>query len=363
MRKDLFTNFLSARNFTSLDGLRFFSIIAVIFHHSTNFDYPMVLGRGFLGVDFFFVISGFLIVTLLLRERDITKNISLRKFYMRRALRIFPLYYGVIGAYFILYKFILTNSDFGDDYVSEIWIYLTYTANFFPVAFGIVWSLAAEEQFYLIWPAIEKYFKHFTITILAVLIILNQVINFPIGKLWLTEILGAQIFDQSITQTTFTPILLGVLIAHLLNKRNTFTIIARLTSYKAMPWFYLLILILLCQFSPPDISGSPRLMIQICMALLIASCVIRQDHYLTPILTFQPIKRIGEISYGLYLLHLISIVIVIKILNRYGVDNSIAVFIFGTILSITLAEISFRFYEQPFLLLKRKFSVAKQQHI
>ena len=365
MRQDLFTGFLSTKNFSSLDGLRFFSIVPVIIHHSVSDEssHIRLLELGFLGVDLFFVISGFLIVTLLLRERDKTNNISLRKFYMRRTLRIFPLYYGVIAAYFLLYKFILTDSDYGEQYLSEIWIYLTYTANFFPVAFAIVWSLAAEEQFYLLWPTIEKYFKRSVMVILAALILINQVINFPVGKAMLAEVFGKDFLELSITQTTFTPILLGVLVAHLLNQKRSFEILSLLTAHKIMPWVYLVLLVILCQFSPPDISGLPRLAIQVCMALLLTSCVIRQDHYLNPVLTFQPVKRIGTVSYGIYLLHIISIVIVTKILNRFGVDYEIFVFLLGALLSIILAEISFRFYERPFLQLKKKFSIAKQEHI
>jgi len=365
MSKDLFPTFQNTRNFASLDGLRFFSIVPVIFHHAASDDsnHTKILELGFLGVDLFFVISGFLIVTLLLRERDKTSDISLRKFYMRRTLRIFPLYYGVIAAYFILYKFILTDSEYGAQYLSEIWIYLTYTADFFPVAFAIVWSLAAEEQFYLLWPTIEKYLKRFAIFILFAALGFNQFINFQPGKDWLADIFGNQILALSITQTTFTPILLGVLVAHLLNRKRTFTILSALTSHKMMPWLYLTLLAMLIQLSPEDISGLPRLSIQICMALLLTSCVIRQDHYLNPVLTFQPVKRIGSISYGIYLLHIISIVIVTKALTRINISNELATFTFGALLSILLAEISFRFYEQPFLRLKKKFSVAKQEHI
>jgi peptidoglycan/LPS O-acetylase OafA/YrhL len=83
--------------FLSLDGLRCLSILAVVWHHSLTAPASgRLLNLGFLGVDLFFVISGFLIVTLLLRERFLSGTISLEKFYLRRTLRIFPLYYGLI---------------------------------------------------------------------------------------------------------------------------------------------------------------------------------------------------------------------------------------------------------------------------
>jgi peptidoglycan/LPS O-acetylase OafA/YrhL len=88
--------------FASLDGLRCLSIVGVVWHHGPGHQMGGPLGSGFLGVDLFFVISGFLITTLLLREQDRYGSISLKHFYIRRSLRIFPLYYTVLGLYVLL---------------------------------------------------------------------------------------------------------------------------------------------------------------------------------------------------------------------------------------------------------------------
>src|SRR5260221_295593 len=89
--------YLAIRTFGSLDGLRALSILAVVWHHTQEgFHFLPIAYRGFLGVDLFFMISGFLIVTLLLRERRRTGTISVKKFYIRRFLRIFPPYYAVL---------------------------------------------------------------------------------------------------------------------------------------------------------------------------------------------------------------------------------------------------------------------------
>jgi len=147
------TEFRDKKFFAGLDGLRFFSITAVVWYHSVGY-LPGVpfSGFGFLGVDLFFVISGFLIVTLLLRESEKHGTISLKAFYIRRTLRIFPLYYGFILFLACFYFFLNRDSEVGKAFLSELSIYLFYLGNFFPVSLAIVWSLATEEQFYLLWP-------------------------------------------------------------------------------------------------------------------------------------------------------------------------------------------------------------------
>ncbi len=359
MHQGLFTKFQQTNYFTSLDGLRFLCILPVIFQHSINFDndHPRILELGFLGVDFFFVISGFLIVTLILREKDSTNDISLKKFYMRRTLRIFPLYYGVILGYLVFYGFVSKNSELGQQFLSEIWVYLTYTANFFPVTFDVVWSLATEEQFYLIWPALEKYFKKWILPILFVLLLINQMINFPEGREWLQANWGVVVPNLSIMNVTCTPILLGVLIAHMLNNKTSFEILAFITAYRVMPFIYLAVLVFFMVTAPVDISGITRLLIQITMALLLVSCVVRQDHFLEFFLSFKPVQYIGSISYGMYLFHIICLAVAFKVLDIYGLGKEWPVFFLGTTLTIIVAGLSFKFYEKPFLNLKKRFSV------
>ena len=109
--EQVFERYRAQTFFGSLNGIRFVCIFMVLWHHSPlsalYLDVNRVFGRGFVGVDFFFVLSGFLITTLLLREERHTGRISLVGFYKRRLLRIVPVYFLVVtavSAYFVLWK-------------------------------------------------------------------------------------------------------------------------------------------------------------------------------------------------------------------------------------------------------------------
>jgi len=148
----------------SLNGIRAICIILVIGSHMNRcFNFPQKYSRilnlmfnGVLGVNVFFVLSGFLITYLLLKEEDQFKTISLEKFYKRRVIRIFPVYYLLLLVYFILS--ILRIISFTN---LQWFTSLTYTKNVGGGSWidGHLWSLGVEEQFYIFWPIVFKYFS------------------------------------------------------------------------------------------------------------------------------------------------------------------------------------------------------------
>src|SRR5262247_3214695 len=144
-----------AKHVPALDGLRGIAILLVVAHHQLI---PLSLRGGFLGVDLFFVLSGFLITTLLLTEFDATKSISLKNFYLRRALRLGPalLVYLIVS---LIVTYALHPQDLSREF-RLVGYALAYATNW-RMAFGwdlsldptaIIWSLSIEEQFYLAWP-------------------------------------------------------------------------------------------------------------------------------------------------------------------------------------------------------------------
>lgn len=144
----------------SLDGIRAFSVIAVMLYHANIAWLP----GGFLGVEVFFVVSGFLITSLLIEERESTQRIDLKQFWIRRARRLLPVLVVMLAATAICVAFYATDSapDFRRDvlpsfgYFSNWWqIFAVDTPYFAASSLPVLrhlWSLAVEEQWYLIWP-------------------------------------------------------------------------------------------------------------------------------------------------------------------------------------------------------------------
>ena len=351
---DGYSAYRARKYFTSLHGLRAASIIAVLWHHTVTF-FPQlpITARGFLGVDMFFAISGFLIVTLILRERDRTGEINLPKFYMRRTLRIFPIYYTLLAVLAVLFFFVTDGGQLGADFRKQFPFYVTYTSNWVHDVsiLAITWSLATEEQFYLVWPPIEKYLKGLAIPIIVVFILFNQLINFGV-------IFTEQHALLEILQITFTPIAFGVLLAHLLHHNNGFNLVSRTLGGYYTPLIItiaLLIFINVPQFGT-DISGVIRLIIHILMTLLLASCVVGHSHVLTKPFNHPFIIRIGAVSYGMYLYHMLVRHVGYSLLERVGIQLPFALFVFVFIATYIVSELSFRFYETPFLKFKERWS-------
>jgi peptidoglycan/LPS O-acetylase OafA/YrhL len=188
--------------FPNLNGLRCIAAFLVIIHHIeqlksllniNNFweELPFVQQLGILGVNLFFVLSGFLITYLLLAEELEFKTIHIGKFYMRRILRIWPLYFLIVFlAFFVLPHislFILPG--YGKDVIYSnlflrLFLYAIFLPNVVQPLLGIVpyvsqtWSIGTEEQYYLIWPIILKYIKNHRIALMLLIIILYFVIGY-----------------------------------------------------------------------------------------------------------------------------------------------------------------------------------------
>jgi peptidoglycan/LPS O-acetylase OafA/YrhL len=355
--------FQARRFFGSPDGWRAMSILGVVWHHCHgSLELGRIGTRGHLGVAMFFVLSGFLIMTLLLREQGRAGQVSLRSFYARRSLRIMPLYYGVVLVSAVVLVGFFPDSKVAQGVSRDLPYLLTYTTNWVLVGgfLGISWSLSAEEQFYLVCPAIQKYVRPAAWVFVA-FFLLSEIIDFglldgPLGRIGIGP---SDLF--MLRATGFAPILLGVLLAHLLNSRRGFRVFSLLFGHPIAPLLIAGALLACLEFIPHtpvpgfDNRGWPKLTFYVLMTILIGSTVVREDHFLAPLLRWGPIVRIGIVSYGMYLLHLPVQMLVDGPAERLGLPDLLrfVVIAAGTVL---VAELSYRYYETPFLKLKRRFA-------
>jgi peptidoglycan/LPS O-acetylase OafA/YrhL len=349
--------FLARRTFGSLDGLRCLAIVAVVWHHARGvLGSGRLAGRGFLGVDLFFTISGFLIVTLLLRERDRHGAVSLRAFYGRRALRIFPLYYGVLLATALMFATVQRHGAGAHAFFVELPRCALYLTNWWPstTMLAITWSLSAEEQFYAVWPPLEKLTRHRTVPILLALVAAGEIIAFgALDGVWSAAFGGRP--PAMLREVTFTPILLGVLLAHVLHDRRGYAAAARLLGGRATPIALVVALFAFLALAPDDLTGWPRFVVHLLMLAFVASSVVREDHLLAPVWRLRGVARIGVVSYGVYLLHPFALDGARRVVDR-GLLPAPALFPLTLALAWAIAEVSFRFYEQPLLRLKGRFA-------
>ncbi|WP_127110311.1 acyltransferase family protein [Pararhodobacter zhoushanensis] len=348
-----------ARNrFGALDGLRFLAILGVLVLHSPLSDrlgeVSRLFTRGFLGVDLFFVISGYLITTLLLREQVREGRISLHGFYWRRALRILPLYLLVIttiGAYYVLVK--------QEPGASAAWpYYYVFLANFLTdhiPLLGPTWSLSVEEQYYLLWPLLLVLLTRRTLKCIVVgfagLYTLAIMAGLGAGA-WRPGPLAVEL-----TAVPYTAILLGSGLALVIHGRRGF---ARLWALLGGRWTSLVLaLLLLAELAllPVTLLGWPLLIVHVTMTAWLGSLVMREDGPLMPLLTLRPVVRIGVVSYGIYLLHLSADHIAGVAVRRVaGAPEDVLILYIPLYwgLAWLMAEISFRFYESRFLALRHK---------
>lgn len=357
-----FGAYQAKRHFGSLDGLRCLCIVMVLWHHNVPIfgpdpDMPRLLTRGFTGVDFFFVLSGYLITTLLLREEDRNGRFSLTGFYWRRFLRIIPLYFLVVTLVAIWWIGVRGQ----EQWLAQLPYYYVFLANFVEPDIPLLaptWSLSVEEQYYLIWPGILLLLTavRLRLALLLAVILLALLVTEEILP-QIEPVPANDVAEFILPMTSYSAILIGSMTGLLLHRQAGFTLAWRLLGARATPIVLFAALCVFWHFSPVDLRGWPNLVMHLLMAAILASLVLREDSYAAPVLKLRPIVRIGVISYGLYLWHLIGRHIGVEFAAALGLEGQGAAWAAMPVYvaaSIVIAEISFRYYESYFLAMKTR---------
>jgi peptidoglycan/LPS O-acetylase OafA/YrhL len=345
-------------HFASLDGLRFLSIVPVVWHHSTSGPLPGVLGKGPLGVDLFFAISGFLITTRLVREQRARGAVAIGQFYARRALRIFPLYYAVLGLYVLRAWLFLPASPARAHFFQSLPFWATYTADWFvdvtvahPIIFSFGWSLAVEEQFYLLWPWIVRAARGWLFPVAAALLLLAADQSVEQGSF--AGVLPSSGLAHRMITSISTPICLGAVLAYALDRPRSFAVAQRLLGHRAgAPLAFLGLALLIYADGPPLVA------VHFTLVLLVGACCMRADHGLAALTDAGPVRWIGTVSYGVYLLHVSAITAWKRVLPAAWVSAPL-LFALSFAVSLALAGASYRWFERPFLRLGARFRAPR----
>lgn len=350
-----------------LDGLRAVAVLLVIWSHfpfvagstlsETIAKISSVLRTGYIGVDLFFVLSGFLITRILLAERRAMGGISFRAFYFNRFLRIFPIYYLCVA----IYAFVFARGD------GDLLSLLTYTFNFYkpfhpePAALEHTWSLSVEEQFYLIWPfLISAIPLRWGRIVTGAIIPLISLMAALIIAGWFESTLAGSIIYMSVV-TRMMSLSLGAFLAFremngdkadglratLPLGSGIFVLaadnIGRAVHLVPAGGFYW----------SGALAGYALLSFGTIMLLLDADN--RVVAWGRAFLSLGPLRYIGRISYGLYLYHML--VLFLMGLAQYQVEKTGTTFtraMTALFVTFAVAGLSYRYLESPLLRLKRR---------
>ncbi|MEY2471973.1 MAG: hypothetical protein QOK28_1302 [Actinomycetota bacterium] len=348
----------------ALDGIRGFAVLAVLAFHS-----GLDAKGGHLGVQVFFVLSGFVITAVLLEEANQTGRVSLRQFYARRVLRLLPALVAVLA--FVSVYSLLSPAKAPRHEVARAGAgALFYVANWVFEHFGDkpylllhTWSLSVEEQFYLLWPPI--------VVVLAIrrggyrallrVALLGAVAS---GALrWLLIERGANLDRIYLgTDTRVDALLIGCALA-VMFYAGWFPSGARARSaVRVAGTVGALAVVVACVFwSRPDVvavGGIGLTLFALASGAIIATAVDAPDRAMARILAWSPLVQLGKISYGLYLWHL-PLFVVMR--HAFPTTPNIVMIPVMTAVALAVSIASYRFIEEPFLRMKDRFRPAPQR--
>ena len=351
-RRQLLTHeeYAEERYFRSLDGVRAISILLVLTWHVNSSLWAWL--NGWEGPSIFFVISGFLITTLCLREEERDGTVSMSAFYVRRACRILPLYFVVL-AFYVLIDIGFNRQGQRGSLLHVLPYYLSYMNDFAPgvghlgTPFRLSWTLGVEEKFYLFWP------------LLGFVLLARR----PRVRLVAAALLVAVSFvgyDPGAHYLYYSQIMVGCLLAILLHYRTTFE---RLTTVLRYSWLALAAVVVahVLMFDHPAVA---QVLLGPAVALALGSLIVARPTWGRP-LGSRAMIYIGKRSYAVYLVNVICLAVCVEVVQHVkpsiafnSVDQpanhgawalSVLLLVAVTGFSLAVAELLHRTVERPLI--------------
>jgi len=359
--------------FPGLNMLRFIAALLVVIYHIESFkekaSYDNLLDINFFknigtqAVCMFFVLSGFLITYLLLIENERFGTVALKNFYIRRVLRIWPLYFFILLLGFVVIPLFYQPSFFKpflETKFFEFFLSFFFMSNISLIVYGshfvtgVLWSIGTEEQFYLLWPLLflkkiktQKFIKQVVLFLLGILII-------KISSNFLLLIEVPSIFHKMakffIHFLYFDCMLVGAIFAYLLKEEK---LLFDKTTRKSVVFFAVLLFVILIN-NEISYFGFRNLTFSTIYAIVISylSTQVKSNKYIN-IIENKFWKWGGNISYGIYMYHSIFVGVAIYFYPKTNNLAAYAITIIGTLIVSTLSYYNF---EAPFLKHKKRFA-------
>ena len=355
--------------FPGLDGLRALAFLTIFFLHQRP-PGPVQLHGGYAGVDLFFVLSGFLITTLLLQEFGRSGRIDVKKFYLRRLVRLTPILLAFCAAVFAL-SFV--DSDLKAAGTSIRWHAvgaLTYSYNWIAIHtfssghdtryLGPMWSLSVEEQFYAVWPLVmffvlrrsvrsaakrgapsatlsDRIDPHLLVRLLVAGIVISNALRVLFGvagDAYFRALWGTDVNSSALLIGALGAVVRLLLPGAMAKVRSLLPVLTPLATVMLAGLFLRL---------PEAPSKAPfaggLLAVHLCSIVLILGVVERSVPFVNVIFELSPLRWIGRISYGAYVVHFFFVV-------RLGGHIRVP-WLINLVISLVIAGLSFRFFEQP----------------
>ena len=360
--------------FKELNSLRFIGFVGIFFGHvffsndieivnskiySTLYSYGKIL--GFISIDSFFVLSSFLITWKGLEELKVTKKFQFKNFLIRRSLRIWPLYFLVILLGFLI-EFIKSYYTQNISSLPSFWSFILFILNFDIIKNGyeflffmvFMWSISVEEQFYIFWALVLKWFQNHLLKVSLLIILISLIFRI-------------YFIDDSLNLNFHTVSALGNFgvgaLAAIAAFRNSF-LVTKIRDFSKTQIVIIYLISLIIFIAIPSLQNHDLFIViqRVLFSFVFAFIILEQTYCQQSIFKLSRIKYFnffGKISYGLYCYHGIMITIVLKFSDYFSESLFTSIFIFPTLIfcgTLLFSHISYKFFESKILKLKTKYT-------